>query len=309
MSDSVSCPACVSVVIPAYKARNYLADALASVAAQQHPALEIVVIDDASPEPIDDIIKAFQNELPSTTTLRVLRHEENQGLGAARNTGIHAARGEYVAFLDHDDLWDPSHLVDLVGLLRTTGAGLAYCTVREFSENPRESTSLWGPPDGTNEHNFDLRLYQNSFITPSSVVVRKSILVVMGGFSTDPKLHMCEDMDLWLRLRKAGIPMIHSSLQTVYYRKHAEAATSRPCYMAFQAAYVRELHFASSGGSWWRKRMILAKAWWYAHRVFLRIERINRWDLLGKAFVASLPVPWVLPGAAHKLLHNIYHNR
>lgn len=280
----------VSVVIPAYKARNYLKQSLASVALQDHLILEVLVIDDCSPEPIDDILSEY-GENPSAPTLRLLRHEKNQGLGASRNTGIKNARGEYVAFLDHDDVWKPDHVGNLMRQLQKDEADLVFCSVIQFETDPKISLGLWGPPDNKLKENFAFSLFQMSFITPSATIVRRDRLQKVNGFSTDPAVHMCEDLDLWLRLLHKGAKISFSKSPTTYYRKHPAAATSRPGYMAYQSAHVRQIHLANIEAPWFEKHSIVAQKWWTAFNTLAMSDRL-RLDVLGKAVVASVPVPW-----------------
>ncbi|MBI4259617.1 MAG: glycosyltransferase family 2 protein, partial [Actinobacteria bacterium] len=99
-----------SVIVPTHGRPAYLAEALASVAAQTIEDWEAVVVDDASPEPV---------EVPDDPRFRLVRRDENGGPGAARNSGLAAATGRYIAFLDDDDLFTPDRLeVALEGLQR-----------------------------------------------------------------------------------------------------------------------------------------------------------------------------------------------
>ena len=280
----------VSVVIPAYKARNYLQSSLASVTLQTYPNLEVLIIDDCSPEPIDDILAEYA-ENPSAPALRLLRHEKNQGLGASRNTGIKEARGELIAFLDHDDVWKPDHVGNLMRQLQKDSADLAFCSVIQFEKDPEISLGIWGPPDNKLEENFAFSLFQMSFITPSATLVRRDRLQEVNGFSTDPAVHMCEDLDLWLRLLHRGAKISFSNSPTAYYRKHPDAATSRPGYMAYQSAHVRQIHLANIEAPWFEKHSIVAQKWWTAFNTLAMADRL-RLDVLGKAILASLPVPW-----------------
>ena len=91
----------VSVVVPTYGRPETVLDALDSVATQTYDNIEVVVVDDHSPEPVEPRLR----ELSFDVQLRCLRHEENKGANAARNTGLRAAAGEFVAFLDDDDVW------------------------------------------------------------------------------------------------------------------------------------------------------------------------------------------------------------
>ena len=100
----------VSVVIPSYNRGHCIADAIATVHAQvsfQPGDIEIVVVDDCSKDNTQEVLKKLQTELPN---LKVIRHSENRGVGAARNTGIRESTGEFIAFLDSDDTWHPAKL-------------------------------------------------------------------------------------------------------------------------------------------------------------------------------------------------------
>jgi GT2 family glycosyltransferase len=290
----------VSVIIPAYKARNYLKCSLASVIAQSYSNIEVLVIDDCSPEPINDILAEYA-ENPSAPTLRLLRHEKNQGLGASRNSGIKEARGECIAFLDHDDVWKPDHVGNLMRQLQKDAADLAFCSVIQFEKDPEISLGLWGPSNIALEENFAFSLFQMSFITPSATLIRRDKLQEVNGFSTDPAVHMCEDLDLWLRLLHKGAKISFSNSPTAYYRKHPAAATSRPGYMAYQSAYVRQSHMTKIQGPWLEKHSIVAQNWWTAFNTLAMTGRL-RLDVLCKAILASLPVPWELGRGVIRLL-------
>lgn len=278
----------ISVIIPAYKARNYLAGALNSVADQTFRDWEILLVDDYSPDPIDDIVSEFKSR--TGCDVRLLRHNENQGLGGARNTGIRESLGAWVALLDHDDIWASDHLESLHNACTTQSVDLAFCSVQEFSKQPGDLKSVWGPKENIPKDAFPLALFEYSFITPSATLIRKSLLMQVGGFNTDPKVHMVEDLDLWLRLMQAGAHIVHVKKPTCYYRKHVQAATSRPGYMVFQSAWVRQVHASKVRGSWFRKRSIVAYRWWAAWIAFLDLGE-RRWDVLRRALISSILVP------------------
>lgn len=94
----------VSVVVPTYDRPEKLRAAVESVAAQTYPNIELLVVDDCSPTPARSVLAA---DAPESLTYTCIRHEENRGANAARNTGIRAAEGEIVSFLDDDDRWNP----------------------------------------------------------------------------------------------------------------------------------------------------------------------------------------------------------
>ena len=103
----------VTAVIPTYERAATIGRAIQSVLDQSHDDLEVVVVDDASVDKTADVVDAFESD-----KVRYVRLEQNVGGGGARNVGIEHARGEYVAFLDSDDVWMPSHLEDSLRVLR-----------------------------------------------------------------------------------------------------------------------------------------------------------------------------------------------
>src|SRR5437868_1326235 len=103
-------PGVVSVVIPAYNAAQWIEETIATVLAQTYRPLDVIVVDDGSMDETRSAVKKFDDQI------RYI-HQPNSGVGAARNTGIRSARGEYVAFLDADDLWDAHKVEEQIALL------------------------------------------------------------------------------------------------------------------------------------------------------------------------------------------------
>jgi glycosyltransferase involved in cell wall biosynthesis len=122
----------ISVIIPVYKVEAYLTVCVESVLAQTYEQLEIILVDDGSPDNCPKICDEFAAR---DSRIRVI-HKENGGLSSARNAGIDAARGEYLAFLDSDDLWTPVFLERLCRAAQETGADFAVCLFRRFRGDP-----------------------------------------------------------------------------------------------------------------------------------------------------------------------------
>lgn len=191
----------VSVVIPAHNAADYLAECLASVRTQAAGAsLEILVVDDGS---TDDTSKVAA----SHADVVLVRLATNRGPSMARNAGIEASSGQFVAFLDADDLWPSGSLAARLEILqRRPEAGLVFGDCRQFDAcGPRVETEFevhalgtnaWGSTDIVPQAYWGL-LAQN-FITTGSVLVPRSVLDEVGGFCED--LRLVEDLDLWLRI-------------------------------------------------------------------------------------------------------------
>jgi glycosyltransferase involved in cell wall biosynthesis len=182
----------ISVVIPYYNRMRYISAALQSVFSQTVAPLEVLVVDDGS---APEQARFLQQFVPR---VQVLRLDRNRGPAAARNTGIHAARGGLIAFLDSDDLWEPDKLeVQLRHLRDNPDCAGVHTAIRSFYPDGREAVSDPLPPRLT------LRdaLYQN-IIRVQSLLIRTEVLRAVGGF--DPRLRLCEDDDLSIRLAAAG---------------------------------------------------------------------------------------------------------
>jgi glycosyltransferase involved in cell wall biosynthesis len=117
----------VSVVVPTYGRPEFLPDALRSVGAQTYDDVELIVVDDHSPDPVEPLVDDLALDVES---VRVFRHDENRGANAARNTGIGAASGEFVAFLDDDDWWEQGYLDAVVDVFDDPAVGLVSVGAR-----------------------------------------------------------------------------------------------------------------------------------------------------------------------------------
>jgi dTDP-4-amino-4,6-dideoxygalactose transaminase/glycosyltransferase involved in cell wall biosynthesis len=181
----------VSVVIPTYNSADMVREAVASVLGQTYSDYEVVVIDDGSADHTESAMRQFGDRV------RYFK-QENQGAGAARNSGIRRARGEYVAFLDSDDLWSSKKLDEQIPLLeRDPEIGLVYSDWAVVSENRVVEDSYLRKVPSASGYVFD-QLVRWGFILTSGVVVRRACLDDIGDF--DNSLSIAQDYDLWLRI-------------------------------------------------------------------------------------------------------------
>lgn len=182
----------VSVIIPTFNAARYLPEALNSLLAQTHKRMEIFVIDDGS---TDNTAKVMAGYADTTVYVRQAR----SGPSNARNRGIAAATGEYVAFLDADDIWLPSKLEkQLRALQQCPEAGLVYSRGVDFCNRTGKELRVY-PKTMHSGMLFDLLLATHLLLL-SSVVVRTQILKELGGF--DESLTTAEDTHLYLRIAR-----------------------------------------------------------------------------------------------------------
>ena len=176
----------VSVIVPTYNAPHFLVETVESILAQTYRDFELIVVDDGSGPSTREALEPYMNRI------RYL-WRENAGPSAARNTGISRARGELVAFCDHDDLWLPGKLQHQVSHIDShPGAGLYYCDYSHFGDKtdkrPRRQHSGWVFP----------RLWQKRFLQTLTVVCSREVFETAGLF--DESLRYCQDYDMWLRL-------------------------------------------------------------------------------------------------------------
>lgn len=184
----------VSVVIPVHNGERYLAATLDSILAQTCPPLEIIVIDDASSDATPQILAAY------AAHLEVIRHDAASGPARARNEGIQRARGEYIAFLDADDLWEPEKLAQqLQFAAQHPGFGILTTDVLWFDDDGTVlQTSLKQSYPVENGYIVE-KLLRHNWITTSATLIPRDILLEVGGFDERP-CRLGEDWVLWMQI-------------------------------------------------------------------------------------------------------------
>lgn len=190
----MSQPPRVSVVIPAYNAANTLDETLASVAGQTFRDYEVVVVDDGSSDATPEILTRHAAGWPQLRWVR----QDNAGVSVARNHAVELARGDFIAFLDADDLWLPEKLALQMSLFDGNPAlAVAYCDMIDFLPDCDATTTLFQekkPARG----NVLRQLFMGNFVPTPTVVMRKAAFVALGGFN--PLHRLNEDVDLFLRV-------------------------------------------------------------------------------------------------------------
>lgn len=181
----------ISVVIPTYDRPSYLRGAVETAVGQTWSDVEVVVVDDGSNEAYAaTVVDSFGDRV------RLVRHDENRGLSAARNTGVRATEGEYVAFLDDDDRWHEEKLSRQAAVLADEPTvGLVTCCLAAVDPDDRVLRCERSKPDGDLSDRIFLR---NLIGTPSRVLVRREAFEAAGGF--DESLPTKQDWDLYVKL-------------------------------------------------------------------------------------------------------------
>ncbi len=153
-----------------------------------------------------------------------MRHTVNQGLSAARNTGIAKASGSYIALLDHDDCWEPHHLEKLVHALESSGADVAYAPAEMFDYSTKAPLGFHGPQPAEWE-GFPHSLLNRNYIPASAVVMHRRVPAKVGPFDTT--LRRVEDLDYWLRCTAEGCVFTYvPEITNGYRQRNPQAMTS-----------------------------------------------------------------------------------
>ncbi len=205
----------VSIIIPCYKQAHFLNKAIDSCIQQAYQNLEIIVIDDGSPDNISEVMSLY------TDNARIqLINKQNQGVAAARNTGIDFAKGSYMQFLDADDWLHPQKITRQVEFLEANPTlGFVYCDFyivyneNEFSDAHSVSQSL-----GPLEPEIFNTLWMDNCVPYLSALVRREWIERAGPFKLG--FEGCEDYEFWMRLAALGCKVRYIPERLVYYRRH-----------------------------------------------------------------------------------------
>lgn len=227
-------PGTVSFVVPNYNHARYLGDAIHSALAQTYSNIEVIVVDDGSTDDSRTVAAQFGDRI------RYI-YQRNAGLSAARNTGVQAAQGEYIALLDADDLVEPTYAERLLeALAQSPGADGAYCGFRfvDHSDQPlfhveRQTVApeaLYGS------------LLNGNYWVPESLLARRACYEKMGVFDT--ALRACEDWDVWLRFSR-HYTLVGIDDVLIRYRVVAGSMSSNPRRMLVNRLAVLAKHVGS----------------------------------------------------------------
>jgi glycosyltransferase involved in cell wall biosynthesis len=220
----------VSIIIPTYNRAGMLTEAIDSVLAQDFTDFELIVVDDGSTDDTPQILKAYGAKI------RVMR-QHNQGVSAARNRGITAASGRFIAFLDSDDLWQPGKLTSQIEFLQNTPDAL-ICQTEEIwirnglRVNPKER-----------HRKVSGMIFEQSLalclVSPSAVMARPGLFEKFGLF--DENLPACEDYDMWLRVScRCPIYLINTPL-IIKRGGHADQLSRQPALDKFRIQALKKI--------------------------------------------------------------------
>lgn len=204
-----------SVVIPTYNRRRCLGRAIDSVLSQDLGPVEIIVVDDASPDGTADWVAA------SYPGIRLIRNAANRGVSASRNAGLAAGRGRFIAFLDDDDWWDPAFLRRQSGLLASRpDAVLSYCDFTSVAMDGSSPAAVRARDLGDDP--LKAFLLGNPIPSLTLNLMRREAAARTGGFREDYPI--CEDREFYMRLLALGA-FVHEPRPLAYKTRSADGMT------------------------------------------------------------------------------------
>jgi glycosyltransferase involved in cell wall biosynthesis len=200
----------VSVIIPVYNGEKFLNEAIKSVLNQEYDNLECIVVDDGSIDGSAAIAKKFAQV--------IYLHQDNAGVAAARNRGVQNASGEYLAFLDADDLWDTKKLATQISYMEEN-QDIDYSVTKHslFLAEGLQELPAWVR---THQYKQEMIAY-----IPSALIVRKSVFETIGNF--DETYRIGDDSDWFLRAKDAGIKLGVVEKTLLYKRVHSRCLSSQ----------------------------------------------------------------------------------
>jgi len=221
--------ALVSVIIPCYNQAQFLAEAIESVLAQTYREIEIVVVDDGSPDDTREVVSRYPG-------VRYVR-QENQGLAGARNTGFKQSKGEYVVFLDADDHLTPNAIEShLSCFAEHSETGFAVGDIDHMTLNGSYAGSPRWPLLESNQYEALLRV--NHVANTIAVMFRREVLEQLGGFK--PACSPAEDYELLLRAARL-FPSRHHRSVVAQYRRYSAGLSRKGTLMLRAMNHVMRL--------------------------------------------------------------------
>lgn len=206
----------ISVIIPAYDVAPYIAHTIDSVLAQTLQEFEIIIVNDGSPD-TDELERALA---PYLQHIRYVR-QRHGGASSARNRAMHEARGEFVAFLDGDDIWMSNYLEKQLEFLRTHDYDLSYADALLFGDSPLAGKTFMETAPSHGPVTFRSLIRYKCNIITSGVVARRLKVIEAGLF--DESLRNAHDFELWTRMVRSGARLGYQREVLLQYRCRSDS--------------------------------------------------------------------------------------
>ena len=229
----------VSVIIPTYNHAHFLSHTLQSVVSQDYANFEVIVIDNHSQDNTDEVVQRF-----AESRVTLLKIHNNGVIASSRNMGIQAAQGEWIAFLDSDDLWLSNKLQICFEHINDK-TDIIYHDLRIIREKPSLFQSKTIKSRQLNAPVLVDLLVNGNTISTSSVVVRKRLLDQIGGINESPAIIAAEDYNTWLRIAQITDGFCHIPKSLGYYMLHSQGISRKDMSIPARCASASFVHLLS----------------------------------------------------------------
>ncbi|WP_035795606.1 glycosyltransferase family 2 protein [Butyrivibrio sp. WCD3002] len=216
MSNLVTSDTKVSIIVPVYKAQDYIRQTIEQVQKQTYSDFEMILVLDSSNDNSEEIIREMAS---GDERIKLICKEKNEGAAAARNDGIDAAEGRYIAFLDADDIWDPYKLDKELAFMKDNNAGFVFTAYEFGDENAKPTGKVVHVPKTLS---YKQALSRTIIFTSTVLIDRKAVpgeLIYMPHIAS-------EDTATWWRILKSGITAYGLDEVHVIYRRPSKSLSS-----------------------------------------------------------------------------------
>jgi len=219
----------VSVIIPAYNAGKFIAATIQSVLDQDHPEIELIIVNDGSEDNTDHVVMGYLTD-PRIQYV----FQKNAGCSAAKNTGLRLASGNYIQYLDADDLLSKDKIREQVAVLKSERCAIAVCRTKSFNKKPEDAGSLEIDSEflrnSDKPFEFILNLYglngKNGMIQPNAFLITREIADQIGAYDVSISPAPDEDGEYFCRAMLAADKIYFTEKGVNYYRKASDATLS-----------------------------------------------------------------------------------
>lgn len=205
----------ISIITPAYNAEKFIGSTIESVLSQTYTNWEMLIVDDCSS---DGTVKVVEEYCNTDARIKLIKHSENQGVAAARNTALANANGEYIAFLDSDDMWSPQKLDRQYRFMEDNGYVLTYTAYQKYDSEANKKGKVISVPKKMTRN----AIFYNTAIACLTVMVNKT---QVGDFAM-PLLKHSEDQCTWQDILSRGYSAYGLNENLALYRVSSGSLTS-----------------------------------------------------------------------------------
>jgi teichuronic acid biosynthesis glycosyltransferase TuaG len=267
----------VSVIMPAYNAEAYITESINSVINQTYPYWELIVVDDGSTDGTADKVRSIALK---ESRIRYI-YQSNARQGKARNNAIAHSKGNFIAFLDADDLWVKTKLEEQVRQIETENVDLVFSDFGTIDEVGSLLTACINIPENYHRGRKGLEnFFEMNRIPILTVLAKKTSIQEAGFFSEAFAIQNAEDYHLWLKMLLNGCTFHSSPVVTAYYRIHSNQSTNKDVWSTNQVLHsFIDLNISSEEISRIRDRAIVA---WLNRFVYIERADLSEIDMVIK---------------------------